>query len=419
MPGSVIRCARPAPKASRAEVKARRLVKKHTKERATRRIDREQRRINAGTRLKGVVQLCVHRATPIHIRLSLEGMGLPGGPVASSGWQAIRQDEPNACPYALQELQALHPDFWVYNWQGIPTPVIDADRHILLCLGGFPDTPGWDAEVAREAAGLMQAATVEIYTEPKWRCKVGLGRPTPRRGPHAAKSVGASMGGGQIYPQNLAHSVRNLAIFARLFGEKSIQQIAGWTNMLFVAFAPDLHEFYRHNLDDLCTWDAGQDRAKRIVRNFANKLSVFATATFNFGPATVTLPHLDFRNLAWGWCAITVLGDFDPDLGGHLVLWDLKMIIRFPPGSTILLPSAILRHSNICIHPHETRFSFTQFTLAGLFRWVYNGYHTDKDIAKSASTSKEQHDQRKQDRAERWVEGMKMYRKWDGRIAAE
>jgi hypothetical protein len=186
-----------------------------------------------------------------------------------------------------------------------------------------------------------------------------------------------------------------------------------------MAFAPDLHEFYRHNLDDLCAWDGVQDRAKHIVRNFANRLSVFATATFNFGPATVTLPHLDFRNLAWGWCAITALGDFDPDLGGHLVLWDLRMIIRFPPGSTILLPSAILRHSNTQIRAHETRFSFTQFTLAGLFRWVYNGYRTDKDIAKSASTSKEQHGQRRQDRAERWAEGMKMYRKWDGRIAAE
>ncbi|KAJ7851883.1 hypothetical protein B0H13DRAFT_2207019 [Mycena leptocephala] len=419
MPGSIIHCAHPAAKASHTEVKARRLAKKHTKERTTRLIDREQRRINAGTRLKGVAQLHIRQATPIWIQLSLEGMGSPGGPVASSSWQAIRQDEPDARSYALEELRALHPDFWVYDWQGIPTPVIDADRHILLCLGGFPDTPGWDAEVVCEAAGLMKVAAIEVYTELKWRCKAGLGEPTPRRGPHTAKSVGVSMGGGQTYPQNLAHSMRNLAIFARLFGEKSIQRIAGWTNMLFMAFAPDLHEFYHHNLDDLCTWDSVQDRAKHIVRNFANRLSVFATATFNFGPATVTLPHLDFRNLAWGWCTITALGDFDPNLGGHLVLWDLRMIIRFLPGSTILLPSAILRHSNTRICAHEMCFSFTQFTPAGLFRWVYNGYRTDKDIAKSASTSKEQHGQRRQDRAERWAEGMKMYCKWDGRIAAE
>jgi hypothetical protein len=108
--------------------------------------------------------------------------------------------------------------------------VIDAERHILLCLGGFPNTPGWDAEVAREAAGLMKAAAIEVYTELKWRRKAGLGELTPRRRPHTAKSVGASMDGRQTYPQNLAHSMRNLAIFARLFSEKSIQRIAGWTN---------------------------------------------------------------------------------------------------------------------------------------------------------------------------------------------
>jgi hypothetical protein len=118
MPGSVIRCARPVAKASCAEVKAHRLAKKHTKERATRLVDQEQRRINAGTRLKGVAQLRVRQATPIRIQLSLERMGSPGGPVASSGWQAIRQDEPDARSYALEELRALHPDFWVYDWQG-------------------------------------------------------------------------------------------------------------------------------------------------------------------------------------------------------------------------------------------------------------------------------------------------------------
>ncbi|KAJ7687980.1 hypothetical protein B0H14DRAFT_2653532 [Mycena olivaceomarginata] len=55
--------------------------------------------------------------------------------------------------------------------------------------------------------------------------------------------------------------------------------------------------------------------------------SVFAACTFNFGPHTITVPHLDFGNLSWGWCAITALGHFNPDLGGHLVLWDLKLII--------------------------------------------------------------------------------------------
>lgn len=75
------------------------------------------------------------------------------------------------------------------------------------------------------------------------------------------------------------------------------------------------------------------------------------------------------QNLAFGWCAITALGDYDPTLGGHLVLWDLGIIIEFPPGSTILIPSACIKHSNISIQPHETRYSIVQYAAGDLFKW--------------------------------------------------
>ncbi|KAF8197638.1 hypothetical protein K438DRAFT_1967188 [Mycena galopus ATCC 62051] len=142
-------------------------------------------------------------------------------------------------------------------------------------------------------------------------------------------------------------------------------------------------------------------------------MSVFAAITFNFGPRTVTYPHLDFANLAWGWCAITALGNFDPDKGGHLILWDLKLIIRFPPGSTILIPSALMRHSNTSIQTHETRFSFTQYTSAGIFRFVENGFQSDEAVY-SGGLSDMDHAARIVARKSHWLEGLKMYRRWDG-----
>src|SRR6201996_4263351 len=98
---------------------------------------------------------------------------------------------------------------------------------------------------------------------------------------------------------------------------------------------PKLFGFYQMTKATLAAWNP------KLRWNFPR--SVFAACTFNFGRA-VTIPHLDFANLAWGWCAITALGKFDPDRGGHLILWDLKLVIRFPPGSTIFIPSALLRH---------------------------------------------------------------------------
>lgn len=104
-----------------------------------------------------------------------------------------------------------------------------------------------------------------------------------------------------------------------------------------------------------------------LRRHFQNH--PLASTTFNFGPRTCTIPHKDLRNLSFGWCSVTSLGNYDPTKGGHLVLWDLKLIVEFPPYSTIFLPSAIVMHSNTRIQAHETRLSITQYSSAGLFSW--------------------------------------------------
>ena len=62
------------------------------------------------------------------------------------------------------------------------------------------------------------------------------------------------------------------------------------------------------------------------------------------------------------------------------MLWDLDLVIEFPPGSTILLPSAAIAHSNTSIGRRESRCSFTQFTAGGLFRWTTHGGQKDADF---------------------------------------
>ena len=102
--------------------------------------------------------------------------------------------------------------------------------------------------------------------------------------------------------------------------------------------------------------------------------SPFGTTTFNFGPQVCTFPHKDLKNLSWSWCSVTSLGLFNHKKGGHLVLWDLKIAIEFPRHSTILLPSAIIEHSNTAIGPTESRMSVTNYNSAGLFRWIAYGF---------------------------------------------
>ncbi|KAJ7041445.1 hypothetical protein C8F04DRAFT_1208408 [Mycena alexandri] len=123
-------------------------------------------------------------------------------------------------------------------------------------------------------------------------------------------------------------------------------------------------------------------------------VTVFAACTFNFGPHALTLPHLDF-------------GRFNPDRGGHLILWDLKLVIRFPPGSTILIPSAIIRHSNVPIAADEFRCSFVQYTAGGLFRFIRNGFKTDDAFELTAT--REEKSERAEEAKTRWAKGVAMY----------
>ncbi|KAK0503761.1 hypothetical protein EDD18DRAFT_1099087 [Armillaria luteobubalina] len=77
-----------------------------------------------------------------------------------------------------------------------------------------------------------------------------------------------------------------------------------------------------------------------LILNFTN--SIFSASTFNFRPKTITIKHMDSGNLLFGWCTIPVLSWFNSKKGIHLILWDLKLVIEFPPGSTVLIPSTVL-----------------------------------------------------------------------------
>lgn len=164
-------------------------------------------------------------------------------------------------------------------------------------------------------------------------------------------------------------------------------------------FSPKLHGYYSTTLDALIERSCGKLR-KNFERN------AFAACTFNFGPRVVSIPHFDLANLAWGWCSITALGDYDPDKGGHLVLWDLGLIIRFPPGTTILIPSAMVRHSNMPVQDGEVRLSFVQYSAGSLFRWVENEFMTQDAWREQASQS--ERDKRAYDNAHRWRKGVEM-----------
>jgi hypothetical protein len=137
--------------------------------------------------------------------------------------------------------------------------------------------------------------------------------------------------------------------------------------------------------------------------------SVFAAVTYNLGPQTVCERHFDSANLAFGWCAVTALGRFDSEKGGHLILWELGLVVEFPAGSTIFLPSAVVSHSNVPIAQGETRYSFTQYAAGALFQWVESGFQMLKTQKKSLSTAQRMDLENKN--KDRWNMGLGLFRR--------
>jgi hypothetical protein len=164
-------------------------------------------------------------------------------------------------------------------------------------------------------------------------------------------------------------------------------------------WAPKLFTYYLSHITSLLGGYGGQLR-----QNFT---TVFACSTFNSSPSTISFPHTDPGNLPHSWCAITFLGPFDPQQGGHLILLDLQLVIKFPPCSTILLPSAVIHHSNVVIQKGKERYLFTQYTASGLFRWVDHGFQ--KEDGYYSSLSEGERIEEEQAMQHRWAMGLGLF----------
>ncbi|THU91984.1 hypothetical protein K435DRAFT_570644, partial [Dendrothele bispora CBS 962.96] len=233
-------------------------------------------------------------------------------------------------------------------------PIVDCNNRVFCVASPPPSNEDWK-DVNAEAASALER---ERDGSPQHQ---GLKlNEVHRRGrfcPRNKRSVAVYAGMCRfIFTVSTAKAVK------RLLSNKSFVRIAGHALAIFATWAPKLYQFYADYMDKIT------ENNPSIYFNFSN--SIFAAATFNFGPQTVAVEDLDHLNYIYGWCGITALGEYDYTKGGHLILWDLRMVIEFPPGWTILIPSSYLRHGNTAIAPDEKRFSFTQYTSGSLFRYA-------------------------------------------------
>ncbi|KAJ7079410.1 hypothetical protein B0H15DRAFT_787992 [Mycena belliarum] len=280
--------------------------------------------------------------------------------------------------------------FELVPWNGVdPRPIVDMHGRIVAVLAGQPRDPTYAADAAAAFAAMQAEAADACF--PSSMSK-------HRRGLFPAINAGLYYGKGTRTACRLDNGKKYNAIADRLLDNPAFKRLASFADASFALWAPLIYQLYQQHDHSL------RKRFPHLRRNFVG--SVFSCAAFNFGPNVWTFKHRDDQNLGFGWCAVQAVGPFDPTKGGHLVLWDLKLVVEFPPGATILLPSATVAHSNLPVQAGDKRASFTQYTPGGLIRFVDNGFRTEKDLA---AQDPEEYERMRELKGSRWERGIGLF----------
>ncbi|KAJ7615465.1 hypothetical protein FB45DRAFT_873539 [Roridomyces roridus] len=331
-------------------------------------------------------------ASPLHVPFSATDFRS-----SKPRWTGLQTPLEHPLLAYARDVEFLKSHMQYADWAGEKThAILDSTGHIIGSLIA-PPLPGkaW-TPVNDDATAAMRLAREEM-SFPADACHHRRAYDDEQGFPAAIDGFG--FGGGRTDVGNFKMSARHRRAMDKLIARPSIRRTATYGYGPFQALCYPIHSQYYRTTRELRKKHPG------LRRLFPR--SPFAALTANLGPHSVSPPHADHGNATDGMCLISALGHFDPDKGGHLVLWDYNLIIRFPPGCSILIPSTVVTHSNTPIQAGEERFSLIQYSAGGLFRWAANGFKSD--VAWAATASEEDVAAREQARQARWATALKKF----------
>ncbi|RDB30932.1 hypothetical protein Hypma_004908 [Hypsizygus marmoreus] len=373
---------RPASPSSSHSDQAPYLSHRHAKQNKKRAMEKAQHNHVPSLR---ILEEYVQLSEPIESHLVTKSL-----PATKGAYRALneRYDKDARKEFTLEEL--LHENgFTLIEWDGRdPVPIRDRHGLVIAVLGGRPA----DISYVQDADAIYYA----IMSEGQ-HAKFSAKASQSRKGAFAALNVGVSYGNGQERPSRL-NTGKHAAMLERLVSNPALQRIAAFQSAVFQLWAPRIFAYYDAHLKRL------YEKLLHLTRLFPR--SIFPCSAFNFGGNVISYKHRDVLNCPFGWCAIQALGKFNPKRGGHSVLWELKLIIEFPHASSILIPSAVITHSNLPIQPGESRVSFTQYCAGGIFQWVDNGFRTEPELY---AEDPDEYEQMQAKKDARWEEGLSLF----------
>ncbi|KAF8171268.1 hypothetical protein BJ912DRAFT_120864 [Pholiota molesta] len=303
-----------------------------------------------------------HVASAAHMPLSLDCSKLPAtvGAYGAKHSKLHDAETPYTKDQLINELGFTH-----VPWDGRKSMVaVDSQKRICMAFVGHPG----------DAAYLKSCDTVYDLMQ-QAKSKSNLAKCTKRhtRGRFTVLNAGVVHGKGTSYPMNRNNKEYNNLV-AELLANSHLQRIASFASTSFAAYSKNLFSYYKEKLDSLFSNMPG---LKRIFLPTSACIQV---------PPSTLVPMFRRSNVATsrtarlGGVPFQALGNFDPTKGGHLILWEARLVVEFPPGSLILIPSATITHSNTPVAAGDSRASFTQYAPGDLFRYVDYGFRLEKEL---------------------------------------
>ncbi|KAJ3574420.1 hypothetical protein NP233_g1782 [Leucocoprinus birnbaumii] len=248
------------------------------------------------------------------------------------------------------------------EWDGkTDKPIAMEDGRIFIVLIHAPDSEKYLNNAEKCFQQIRELALRAPYDGPH------------RRGDYPSLNMGILHGGGTKKPVLLAHGTSDLFKLEKAILESpEIMKHAGHPSAGLDLWMPELGVLFRKTVRSII-----ENSDDILEPNFYN--SSFPACTVNFGPQVVTDKHCDDQNYATAVCSVQSFGNYNYKKGGHLIFWSLGIFIEFPPNTAVIFPSALLTHSNVPIQKGEERVSLVQYAPAELFRYVDNGFMTDKE----------------------------------------
>ncbi|KAJ7839772.1 hypothetical protein B0H13DRAFT_2417355 [Mycena leptocephala] len=275
-----------------------------------------------------------HRELPPY-KTTFDAANLPSSSTAWTGPRLTKKAR-SSRPRARGLKALLEDDNDLVEWEGIdPMLILDVDGRIVAVLLGRPEGDDWE-EVVKEFIRLMEAVRRRGEARGVFKAKDRR----HRRGNYFTLSDGVTRGPGQqptpakLIGVSWSSSSRTTPAVGLLASFQRPRTLPAET----LRFLPNHPQGHLRPAPG----------AQTALRQFS-----LPRCHLESGASVVTDDHVDELNLPHGMCGVFNAGDHKHKRGGHMFLKQLRLVIEFPSGSSMLIPSASITHSNVPIGKQE------------------------------------------------------------------